>query len=393
MNRTDGLQAAATVAITLLLAFVAYSVTAPRLHSTTVASLPSPTPSPPAPTGKPIVTPASPQPTPTPGRFSVVGFDVVDASHAWLLASDCPLHDSPTCRYEVARSQDGGATWSRPGGVGPVVAGAETGSTRTIRFVNARDGFVYNESVASVTHDGGITWRSLDVPFVFVGPLAIGGGKVWLVTYPCPKGTVCARQLRTSADGGRTWSEPRPLPADFGAERIDAFAGGAMLAELTPPFGLELTADGGTTWRDANAPCPASTFRGAAASPDAVEVWAACYPNDQGTLGHALTVWVSENGGRSWVSRKLESVASSVFVSPRPRVLFASLSGNATWVTRDGGLSWNQVPLAGGPADFVAMRFVSADFGWATDGMGFVSTTTDGGLSWATGHSLPGTIL
>ena len=393
MNRAEGLQAAATVAITLLLAFVAYSVTAPSLHSTPVAARPSPTPSLPGPTGKPIATPASPQPVPTPSRFSVVGFDMVDASHAWLLASDCPFHDTPTCRYEVARSQDGGATWSRPGGVGPVVTAAETGSTRTIRFLNARDGFVYNESVASVTHDGGITWRSLDVPFVFIEALAAGGGKVWLVTYPCPKGTVCPTQLRSSADGGRTWSEPRPLPAGFGTERIDAFTGGAMLAEQGPPFGLELTTDGGTTWQAVNAPCPASTFHGATASPDGVEVWAACYPNAQGTLAPALTVWVSENGGRSWVSRKLQSVANSVFVSPRAHVLFASYSGTATLVTRDGGVSWNQVPLAAGPADFVAMRFVSADFGWATDEMGLVSTTNDGGLSWAAGQSLPGAIL
>lgn len=399
MNPRQTAAAAMTIVITLLVAFVAYSVTSPKLHARTSAVVASPPTSPsskrPPVTAKPTpVRPApSPSASPSPGRFSVIGFDMVDATHAWLLASDCPLHDTATCRYEVARSQDGARTWSRPVFVGPSVAAAGIGGERSIKFANQRDGFVYNQTVGFETHDGGFTWRSIALPFVFIAGLEVGGGRVWLLTYPCPKGTVCAYQLRSSGDGGRTWTDATSLPAGFGADRIDAFAAGAMLAELGQPFALRMTTDGGATWRGATAPCPASTFHGAAASPDGIELWAACYTLDAGgAMAPALTVWVSENAGQTWMSRKLFSVANSLFVSPRARVLFASYSGNATLVTRDGGVSWDQVPLAAGPADFVAMRFVSADFGWATDGFAFVSTTTDGGSTWATGPSLPTTI-
>jgi len=394
MNPRQGLEAATTIVITLLVAFVAYYGTSPRFEAGRTAAVASPATSPspkhPEPTAKP--TPLAPAASPSPGRFSVIGFDMVDSAHAWLLASDCPLFDAPTCRDEVARSQDGGRSWSRPVFVGPRMQSGGVGGNRSIKFANPRDGFVYNEVASFVTHDGGITWRSIPVPFVFIGALAVGVDKVWMVTYPCPKGTVCAYQLRSSADGGRTWSDPAPLPAGFSVDRIDAFAGGAMLADLGQPFGLRLTADGGTTWRGAIVPCPASTFHAAAASPDGVELWAACYSDDQGVLAPAEKVWVSENGGQTWVSRKLESVSNSVFVSPRPHVLFAAAGSTETWQSRDAGVSWDQVPLVDGPAHFATMRFVGGDFGWATDGFGFISTTTDGGSTWTTGPSLAGTL-
>jgi photosystem II stability/assembly factor-like uncharacterized protein len=396
MKPRQTVEAATTVLITLLAASLAFYVTSPRLHATTAAVVASPAASPspsrPPVTAKPTLPPPLLSPSPLPGRFSVVGFDMVDSTHAWLLASDCPLFDAPTCRYEVAHSQDGGRTWARPVFVGPSIATAGLGGNRSIKFANDKDGFVYNEVGAFVTHDGGFTWTSVNVPFTFIGPFGVGGGKAWLVTYPCPKGTACAYNLRSSDDGGRTWSDPAPLPSGFSAERIDAFPGGAMLAENSQPFGFQVTTDGGRTWRAASAPCPTTTFHGAAASPDGIELWAACYPLDQGVMAAASTVWVSENGGSSWVSRKLESVANSVFVSPRPQVLFSGSASAETRVSRDGGVSWDQVHLADGPAHFAAMRFVNADFGWATDGFGLVWTTTDGGLTWTAGPSMPQTI-
>lgn len=389
---------AITVLATLAIGSVAYAGTVRALHPVAVA-LPaaSPTPSQSAPaTPSPVKQAPSPIPTPPAGTplLALHDLDLTDSSTGWILLSNCASITSGACQYSVAGTLDAGATWTKPTPVGPAFDRTDGGGPRTVRFLNHLDGFVYGSSGAYVTHDGGATWAGAGLTGKFVEGMAAGGQTVWAVTSPCGKGVTCQLEIRRSTDGGRSWLAPHALPLGFSPEELVPFASGVIMSSV--PLGdIQMTTDGGLTWRSIKSQCAGNPFRGNVATSDGIELWELCmgYP-DATTNAADKTLFVSEDGGKSWKERATSLNGGALqpsgfpvwFVSNRARVAF--MSGAPTpLITHDAGSTWTPVGLDG--TALWLIRFVGSHDGWALEGTTNIWVTTDGGETWSQAGGLP----
>lgn len=378
---------AITVLATLVIAIIAYGATTRAGHPVAVAPRDaSPKPSTPA-RSSPHVEP-SPTPPIGPPRPSIWGFDLAGSSSTgWLLLSNCSQPMAGQCQYLVAATADGGQTWSAPVQVGPSYDPGDGGAPRTVRFINALDGFVYGSGGAFATHDGGKSWSALDLHATFFSAMAGRGQTVWAATYPCPKGTLCPYDVRSSHDGGRSWSAPRQLPVGFFPSDLIPVGTSSALISGPSSGDLEMTSDGGNTWRAIKGQCSEGYFRAPVASSDGQEIWELCL----GVPGDASAVkvlFVSEDGGKSWSQKassqgQLPSLGTQVsLISTRPHKLLVSTDQTPLLLTGDAGASWSQVGTspAGGT---LRLAFANASDGWAMDAaQTAIWRTTDGGESW-----------
>jgi photosystem II stability/assembly factor-like uncharacterized protein len=373
-----------TVLATLAIAAVAYAGASAAFHRT-AARVPEATPTPQPPVTSPAIPSLAPSPVPQ-ARAVVRDAYALDASTAWVLVTDCIQPMAGQCSYSIASTLDGGKTWSPAVQVGPMFDPGDGNAPSSVRFVNRLDGFVNGADVAYVTHDAGRTWHSSGLPAAVFDGFAVMGGTAWAVTNPCGKGLNCQWEVRSSPDGGRTWTVSHSLPPGFSPFDEVAFRSGLLISSV--PFGdMEITTDGGSTWRSVKAPCTGNPFRGFIATPDGVELWEACMgPSDTGdSAGKKL--FVSEDGGRSWSLKAGAGAGAAlpdpgvavVLVSNRHHVAFAGTDRAPVSVTRDGGATWAQVGFG---FVFTALMFTTQDAGWALDAVSNLWTTADGGAHW-----------
>lgn len=333
----------------------------------------------------PVIFPASKAPSIPPG-VAVIDMDLVDISTGWVLFTTCVQPMTGTCHYSVAATADSGGTWSKPVQVGGQFDPTNGDAPRTIHFLNKSDGFVYGGSIALVTHDGGRTWARLNIPAVFVEFITGRGNLAWAATYPCGKGTSCPYEIRSSVDGGRTWSSPYEVPASLPPlQGVPFAASGLVVATFTD---LLITYDGGATWRVIKTSCTSTVLQEQIATSDGRELWLLC--SDLGTQSGAVrqTLFVSEDAGVSWARRSISSPGEVKGGSNRVIGLVSLADGTALYmpdgagvvVTNDRGVTWK---LAG-PRDvrFASVRFCSAGDGWAVDSQEYIWATTDGGDHW-----------
>jgi photosystem II stability/assembly factor-like uncharacterized protein len=371
-----------TVLATLVVAAIAYGGAANLPHRT--AAVPHPVPA-----SKVSPLPSSTPPaTNPPAGFFAIDEDMVGASAGWMLLSDCPLRASDTCHYAAAETLDGGGSWTRPVQVGPFSPG-DGGAPRAIRFLNRRDGFVYGAKGAYVTHDGGASWRGAGLPPGFIGSIAVGSFTVWATYYPCAKGTFCAYEVRSSTDGGRTWSAAHKLPLNFSPDLQVAFGSGVILSSV-PTGDIEMTSDA-VMWRTVKSACVGNPFRGYATTADGNELWELClgYPSSTGEVTDR-SLFVSDDGGKSWSPRSASDVAGSVsaWIVPRSPQVALTIGNHATLVTHDGGRTWSSAS----PENLVLARIfvLTPEWGWAMDTDRNVWETSDGGDHWNRVGALPG---
>ena len=383
----NGLRSAASIAITVLLtvliATATYGAVRAQQHPLAAVQSGGPTPSP-SYSLKPI-----PSSAPSPVAPAVAGFytydvDMIDASTGWMLVSNCPLHNAPTCRHAVVATADGGQTWSKPVQVGPPFASGDGGAPRTIRFLNRLDGFVYGGSGAFVSHDAGGTWLPTSLPAVFISSISMSAGVVWAVTYPCLKGTLCEYEVRSSRDAGRTWSPVHKLPLNFAPVDAVAFPSGLVLASV-PPGKIEMTSNNGGTWRDMSSPCNESHFGSFVSTSDGTDLWQVCmdYPAPSGVLGTG-SLFVSSNGGASWVERSIQRRLFRWLATPFPGVAYA-WSESTMIVTHDGGATWTAVQ----PVQLESLHFRDLGWGWGLDPSRTLWVTADGGARWISVGPVP----
>jgi photosystem II stability/assembly factor-like uncharacterized protein len=378
-----GAGVAITVLATLTIAAVAYGGVSAASHRTAVRASTA-TPIPQSPTS-PTLAPPSPPPSPASvARVIVRDAYALDPSTAWVLVTDCIQPMAGQCHYSISSTVDGGQTWSPAVQVGPYFDPGDGNAPDSVRFVNRLDGFVNGADVAYVTHDAGRTWHASGLPAAVFGGFAVMGGTAWAVTNPCGKGISCRWEVRSSPDGGRTWTDSHALASGFSPFEEVAFRSGLIISSV--PFGdMEITTDGGATWRSVKAPCTDNPFRGYVASPDGVELWEACmgYPSDAGDSA-AKNLIVSEDGGKSWIARGAAALpkpgVAVLLVSNRPHTAFAGTERGPVSVTHDSGATWSQV---GSGFVFTALMFSTPQAGWAIDPVSNVWTTGDGGGHWS----------
>lgn len=191
----------------------------------------------------------------------------VDAGQGWLRVSECSLS---TCVPRLYRTQDGGQRWQ---------AVALPAADASLHFIDGQRGVASNgRSAAWSTQDGGQTWAAAAVGF------GAAGGEVQRITFDgTQRGwllvaqTGGAMQLLRTADGGRSWTAPQPLPGG----RLSDLAFGDALAGWAVGEGGQIwaTRDGGLSWQ-AQASGTQRTLRVVAAH-DGQTAWAG---GAQGTL-------------------------------------------------------------------------------------------------------------
>ena len=348
--------------------------------------------------------------------------DFVDASHGWMLVSACTHPSTPTpdpratgtrmtspvgeCVRAVVSTIDGGKTWANPVAVGPTYTVIGRDVPYSLQFLNGSDGFVFGDSIALVTHDGGFHWVDSGLKTGGYFSIAGKGSTAWAVNLACDitGNDACSRpvpfDVRKSVDGKRTWSSPRRLqPATgVGWPKTVAFGNEGLL--VYGDSALELTTDGGRTWRFGSVSCPTQLT---AAQPtttlDGREIWVACtqyVPATDLKSGPSVNfsaVLVSEDGGESWTVRSVPPFfadksprggffAASIVATGKSSALVA-VAGGYMYLTPDAGVTWRRVgptstELGAGGFDWV--RYDASFGGW---GFSFC-TMSRAGCLWMT---------
>jgi photosystem II stability/assembly factor-like uncharacterized protein len=210
------------------------------------------------------------------------------------------------------------------------------------------------------------------LPLAPASPTRIEQG-AWIdarTAYVIPVGS---NAIHMTTDGGLTWSEPRPLPAetDLGLEFVDADHGYTMWSSATTTGTSNVehliayrTSDGGRTWQ--SAPIGSVTYG----------------------AGEGLLEWFH-------YADRLHGVASATAYF-QPTLPSGEVAGpdepRASWgfATDDGGATW--APLAASPVNVLGAMWADPKVGLGGPFAGdaaTVSSTVDGGRTWTSG-TLPG---
>jgi photosystem II stability/assembly factor-like uncharacterized protein len=320
----------------------------------------------------------------------------------------------------VYRSDDRGATWSRPAAEQPAFQGVTSVVPDPVV-----PGRVYAVSAGELysSDDRGTTWRVLPLRGV-ASVVALGGEEPALVASTFERG------LQRSTDAGATWSDSSTGLADPNAVYglLAAPSDDATVYVLAGD-GVYRSQDGGASWSLRGMP-PGAFFLTAAAVD----------PGDPSVLfvGDQLTVWRSRDGGAGWQATGALGAGDDFFVAAlavarTPALTLYALTDRTLYRSRTSGDSWQ--PLAenvfgsSGPGAVVidsadpgrlylldvGQVFVSQDagdtFAPSSDGLpgrpiqalaalgttvlagssfGGVSRSDDGGRTWLDAHSLEG---
>jgi len=340
----------------------------------------------------PVVTKPTPSPTasavPSNPPFVMPFEDIyfIDPSHGWEVTLDQAGYD-----VEVARTSDGGSTWSTPAKAARFHLGDAPIPRFGVRFANLEDGWLFAQGLFETT-DGGMTWAATSVN-TFVYDVGAAGSSVWAAT---DKG------MFRSQVGTSTWT-PMPGPPISGPGPFRIIRVGENLAFVVEQAQFETrlfrTADGGATWRPVPVPCKG--YRMPVSTLDGVHLWMIC-GSEPGAGNEAKWGYTSDDSGAHWTMRAFNDGIKSA--GSMPIIGYAnllSLSSASTgfmandrgdlYRSTDGGRSWNASGLAyASEGFFSALQFVDASTGWFSgiiegltpDGSVGLYRTIDGGASW-----------
>lgn len=352
--------------------------------------------------GKPCFTPAPSTPTATPGPIAYLqptSMSFIDDSHGWVLGSACDAQGN--CRPGVARTDDGGASWSllpfpSQEDVGPGVTWPQGAS---IYFTSLDDGWLVDPLLE--TTDGGATWTMVTP----TGAASVAGvvsfdGSVWAVS-GC---VACATTLWESSAPGSpfepTASQP-PHPNGTNASFTQAMVAGSHLILFGPTSGGEFAVSpDGRTWELADLPsaCADSTDQ-LGASPAgtlldvcAVEVGGGFAPKEAWASTDWGSHWTLLSRSTNWSPPSGDAPIGQIpawgypydIAMPTSRDAWMAMGREDMYETHDGGVTWtaSAVPgeFGGSAAGAGQVIFVDATHGWAFGAEGMYRTTD--GTSW-----------
>lgn len=315
-------------------------------------------------------------------------------SEGWVIAS------VPDTTFAVVlHTTNGGSRWSRFS-VTPLSSdpnSLDCGSTLTVRFADATNGWVNGCSMLS-THDGGLTWSPVTLSTVGPGPFAmdIAGGHVYAFDWspddslqftvyssPIERDAFVASSARLRVGAGPVIDPKMAVGAD---------KGWVIFNDRTPTSAARLVNGQWKDWDPQHAYCAGETIPVTSRSADALVV--AC---TDGTWGPATTesvrLFLSRDGGASFYETtqppgaRSDAVLSSAARPAAGHLVVSYTTGwtagnpTATLASSDNdGKTW--IVLSTGSA-FTDLQFLTVDDGVARIGNTIV-VTHDGGRSWTT---------
>jgi photosystem II stability/assembly factor-like uncharacterized protein len=298
-----------------------------------------------------------------PRNFLPSSLAAVSAQDVWLLGVyRC---GSAWCNV-LLRSEDGGHSFVRVRSPPLPVQGA----VPELRFADRRNGYVFVDKLFYATHDGGTSWRRIQLGDVL--SVATGAGNAFVTS---------SRGLETSAVSADRWRVHR-----FGFGVFDVVALGQNVWVLGTDKLHEKLArsnDGGGAFTTGGGPC-SPDLGGRLAPASARVVWAVC------PTGMLAGVWKSADGGRSFTrsSPPRCCVNSALIVAPSEKTaVLAPAPGRGLLRTSDGGATWRPAITPSGRIDLL----VSVSFGDARVGYVLLQLsgntqalwkTTDAGATW-----------
>lgn len=320
----------------------------------------------------------------------------------------------------LARSTDGGATWTEH----PLPDGF-TGTS--ILFTSATEGLEFPNSAAAamyLTHDGGATW--VPGPIMTAPTFWVAASPTGVLVGDGPEG-----QTFRSTDSGATWiaHQGSTVPFSHDLTRVVATHDGQAVA--MSGFLTEYTTDGGLHWSDStmtpgwsgrvtalDAPALGTTVfsvgdqQMVSASTDGGRTWSWRASMAAGTLlnglaflddqtGLAVTtdgaILKTTDGGNSWPVLRSGGVLGDCFSDVAYASSLQVITGchGALLTSHDGGAHWALV-VSGtnaslAPAISADQQVMVAAGSAADTGVGSVLRSADGGKSWQTVLSMPGT--
>lgn len=222
------------------------------------------------------------------------------------------------------------------------------------------------------SHDGGASWSKVYVGGLWASDLVTNGA-----------GTLLAGAWR-SDNGGETWARTAGGPG-CGLVAIDVVPGGEAWAvgsdDPAGPiagggdgFGAILHSPNGVRWQEQDV--PQGPALNAVSFVDAQHGWAA---GDEGRVLH------TDDGGKIWAAQS--AGASDLQDTQFRSTTLGWAVGAGAWWTEDGGATWHAAAVPDG-VSLSSVWFVDSTHGWAVGADeeecagGVMLRTTDGGRTW-----------
>jgi hypothetical protein len=331
----------------------------------------------------------TPAPTPPLAGFAAASVTFVSSQDGWVLgAVDGTL--------VLARTQDGGITWTRVTPPPTNFNGPGQAGVDGIRFANQQDGWAYGTQLWA-THDGGTSWSQVSLPGLnssagVISPiqgLETAAGTVDVVYFgtsgfDIASAPVASNSWTVSATTVGFGAGPVP-----GAQLvIQGSAGWVLENDRTVVAGARLQSG---TWASWTPVCSTSEGPAVLAASSTQNLIAACDVGLWGGGSPTENAFVSTNGGGSFsqLATALPSACqgSDVLASSSAAVAAAGCAGDLMGTFDEGG-SWSTVYTGGASSSITYVGFTTTTQGVAIEAsksspLGTLLMTRDGGHTWA----------
>ena len=308
--------------------------------------------------------PASGNPPPPKG-FEAASASFISARTGFVLGarrcSELP------CKALLRKTVDGGKTWTSvpapPVSLVPPFTAPPLANVSTVRFENARDGWLFNPGLWSTT-DGGSHWHQVGFAAEVVA-LAASDGVVFVVTEPVNGGLGQAKLVRSRV-GTHRWT----LVAGVAPADALTVSGHSVWSGVAPT--MSTSTDGGRHWSKLSFSCPPNfpdATAVAAASPANVAL-ACTNPSSPQPGSSPKDVFTSANGGSTFhlAGHPGDSGNVGLIAMPpgHPQVITLTATSGASYLYRsaDSGRTWRKTTYFDGGLGFRDLAYASATTGY-----------------------------